>query len=77
MICSERESCNVEKLGCEGCFYRELTKEEMEQWIKDLIKENTELKTQRDYYKREYSLYNKTLEEAIKALTERGDEIFL
>ena len=62
MICTDQ----VEKLGCNGCFYRELTKEEM-----DLIKENTELKTQRDYYKREYSLYNKTLKEAIKALTER------
>ena len=73
MICTEkeRESCEVEKRGCNGCFYRELTKEEMEQWIKDLIKENTELKTQRDYYKREYSLYNKTLEEAGKALTKK------
>ena len=103
MICSEkeRESCNVEKLGCNGCFYRELTNEEIEQCIKDLtkvrpemlddkglklfktimqildekdnlIKENAELKIQRDYYKREYSLYNKTLEEAGKVLTKNN-----
>lgn len=40
MICTEkeRESCNVEKLGCNGCFYRELTNEEIEQCIKDLTK---------------------------------------
>lgn len=36
-----------------------------------LRKEKFELKTQRDYYKREYSLYNKTLEEAGKALTKK------
>lgn len=102
MICTEkeRESCNVEKLGCNGCFYRELTNEEIEQCIKDLTKvrpemlddkglkffkvimqllderdrlrkEKFELKIQRDYYKREYSLYNKTLEEAGKALTKK------
>lgn len=104
MICTEKErdTCQVEKLGCEGCFYRELTNEEIEQCIKDLTKvrpemlddkglklfkvimqilderdrlrkEKFELKTQRDYYKREYSLYNKTLEEAGKALTKRGE----
>ncbi len=45
MICSEkeRESCNVEKLGCEGCFYRELTNEEIEQSIKDLTKVRPEM----------------------------------
>lgn len=45
MICSEkeRESCNVEKLGCNGCFYRELTNEEIEQYIKDLTKVRPEM----------------------------------
>lgn len=45
MICSEkeRESCNVEKLGCNGCFYRELTNEEIEQCIKDLTKVRPEM----------------------------------
>ena len=45
MICSEkeRESCNVEKLGCNGCFYRELTNEEVEQCIKDLTKVRPEM----------------------------------
>lgn len=45
MICTEkeRESCNVEKLGCNGCFYRELTNEEIEQCIKDLTKVRPEM----------------------------------
>ena len=32
MICSEkeRESCNVEKLGCNGCYYNKPNKEEIE-----------------------------------------------
>ena len=38
----------------------------------NLKKENEELKIQRDYYKREYSLYNKTLEETGKVLTKKG-----
>ena len=42
-----------------------------EQRIKQLEEENAELKIQRDYYKREYSLYNKTLEEAGKSLTKK------
>lgn len=41
------------------------------EYIDYLEQENAELKTQRDYYKREYSLYNKTLEEAGKALTKK------
>ena len=116
MICTEkeRETCNVEKLSCEGCYYNKPNKEEIEkakdfmifykkyclrreianienyetvndgdfvyknievllQYLDYLEQENAELKTQRDYYKREYSLYNKTLEEAGKALTKRGD----
>lgn len=104
MICSEkeRETCQVEKRGCEGCYYRGLTNEEVEQCLKELTEvrpeklsdkalkifkaimqilderdelkqEIAELKTQRDYYKREYSLYNKTLEEAGKVLTKRGE----
>ena len=41
------------------------------EYIDYLEQENAELKIQRDYYKREYSLYNKTLEEAGKALTKK------
>lgn len=38
MICSskERETCEVEKLGCKGCFYDSLSNEEVEQCIKEL-----------------------------------------
>lgn len=38
MICSEkeRETCQVEKRGCEGCYYRGLTNEEVEQCLKEL-----------------------------------------
>ena len=94
MICSEkeRESCNVEKLGCQGCYYNKPRGEEIKNdlaallitypifttmvnnallYIDYLEQENADLKTQRDYYKREYSLYNKTLEEAGKALTKK------
>ena len=96
MICSEkeRESCNVEKLGCQGCYYNKPRGEEIKNdlaallitypifttminntllYIDYLEQENAELKIQRDYYKREYSLYNKTLEEVGKALTKRGE----
>ena len=32
MICTEneRDTCNVEKMGCKGCFYEGITKEEIE-----------------------------------------------
>lgn len=45
MICTEKErdTCNVEKLGCNGCFYRELTNEEIEQCKKDLTKVRPEM----------------------------------
>lgn len=38
MICSEkeRETCQVEKRGCEGCYYRGLTNEEVKQCLKEL-----------------------------------------
>lgn len=45
------------------------SKEKIFEYIEQLELENIDLKTQRDYYKREYSLYNKTLEEAGKVLT--------
>ena len=37
MICSEkeRETCEVEKRGCKGCFYDGLSNEEVEEWIKE------------------------------------------
>ena len=41
--------------------------------IMQIIDERDELKVERDYYKREYSLYNKTLEEAGKILCKRGE----
>jgi hypothetical protein len=36
-----------------------------------IIDEREELRKQRDYYKREYSLYNKTIEEVLKILTKK------
>lgn len=41
--------------------------------IMQIIDERDELKVERDYYRREYSLYNKTLEEAGKILCKRGE----
>lgn len=49
------------------------SKEKIFEYIEQLELENIDLKTQRDYYKREYSLYNKTLEEAGKVLTKRSE----
>lgn len=40
--------------------------------IMQIIDERDELRVQRDYYKREYSLYNKTLEEAGKILNKNN-----
>lgn len=38
MICSSKEwdTCREERLGCEGCFYDNLSNEEVEQCIKEL-----------------------------------------
>lgn len=49
------------------------SKEKIFEYIEQLELDNIDLKTQRDYYKREYSLYNKTLEEAGKILTKRSE----
>lgn len=49
------------------------SKEKIFEYIEQLELDNIDLKTQRDYYKREYSLYNKTLEEAGKVLTKRSE----
>lgn len=49
------------------------SKDKIFEYIEQLESENIDLKTQRDYYKREYSLYNKTLEEAGKILTKRSE----
>ena len=48
MECEEkdREYCQVEKMGCEGCYYNEIDKLKKE--IEELIKE-------RDYYKKMYN----------------------
>ena len=71
MICSEKERERI-KINLENNTIEK--KEDMKniaEYIDYLEQENAELKTQRDYYKREYSLYNKTLEEAGKALTKK------
>ena len=38
MICTGKEwdTCREERLGCEGCFYDSLSREEVEQCIKEL-----------------------------------------
>lgn len=40
MICKEkdRDTCNVEKMGCEGCFYNKTSNEEVEELIEDMTK---------------------------------------
>lgn len=45
----------------------------LEERLLEAKRTNAELQIQRDYYKREYSLYNKTLEEAGKILCKRGE----
>ena len=40
MTCKEkdRDTCNVEKMGCEGCFYNRASNEEAEKLIEDMTK---------------------------------------
>lgn len=40
MTCKEkdRDTCNVEKMGCEGCFYNKTSNEEVEELIEDMTK---------------------------------------
>ena len=49
----EQETCNVEKLGCEGCAYAEEI---------DVLREKVEKLTRdRDYYKKLYLEYTNAL----------------
>ena len=62
----ERETCRIEKLGCEGCYYNsnELLEELKKQnnwayrYILELEKENNKLKTEKDYYLERYKEFN-------------------
>lgn len=42
MTCKEkdRDTCNVEKMGCEGCFYNKASNEEAEELKEITIKES-------------------------------------
>lgn len=54
MFCTEenRNSCNVEKMGCQGCAYN--NEEDMLKTIENLQKENEVLQKERDYFKKMY-----------------------
>ena len=73
MICSEKERERIKINLKNNTIEKQGDMKNIAEYIDYLEQENAELKTQRDYYKREYSLYNKTLEEAGKALTKRGE----
>lgn len=73
MICSEKERERIKINLKNNTIEKQENMKNIAEYIEYLEQENTELKTQRDYYKREYSLYNKTLEEASKVLTKRGE----
>ena len=71
MICSEKERERIKINLKNNTIEKKEDMKNIAEYIDYLEQENAELKTQRDYYKREYSLYNKTLEEAGKALTKK------
>lgn len=71
MICSEKERERIKINLKNNTIEKQEDMKNIAEYIDYLEQENSELKTQRDYYKREYSLYNKTLEEAGKALTKK------
>lgn len=71
MICSEKERERIKINLKNNTIEKQEDMKNIAEYIEYLEQENTELKIQRDYYKREYSLYNKTLEEAEKALTKK------
>ena len=73
MICTEKERERIKINLKNNTIEKQEDMKNIAEYIDYLEQENAELKTQRDYYKREYSLYNKTLEEAGKALTKRGE----
>lgn len=71
MICSEKERERIKINLKNNTIEKQEDMKNIAEYIDYLEQENSELKIQRDYYKREYSLYNKTLEEAGKALTKK------
>lgn len=71
MICSEKERERIKINLKNNTIEKKEDMKNIAEYIDYLEQENAELKIQRDYYKREYSLYNKTLEEAGKALTKK------
>lgn len=71
MICSEKERERIKINLKNNTIEKQEDMKNIAEYIDYLEQENAELKIQRDYYKREYSLYNKTLEEAEKALTKK------
>lgn len=71
MICSEKEIERIKINLKNNTIEKQEDMKNIAEYIDYLEQENAELKIQRDYYKREYSLYNKTLEEAGKALTKK------
>ena len=62
----ERETCRVERLGCEGCYYNsDKPLEDLKRqnkwaysYILELEKENNKLKTEKDYYLERYKEFN-------------------
>ena len=73
MICTEKERERIKINLKNNTIEKQEDMKNIAEYIDYLEQENAELKIQRDYYKREYSLYNKTLEEAGKALSKRGE----
>lgn len=71
MICIEKERERIKINLKNNTIEKQEDMKNIAEYIDYLEQENAELKIQRDYYKREYSLYNKTLEEAGKALTKK------
>lgn len=55
MFCTdkERNSCQSEKMGCDGCFYNK-TDEELIVYISKLEKIIKDLEMQKNYYKKLY-----------------------
>ena len=73
MICTEKERERIKINLKNNTIEKQEDMKNIAEYIDYLEQENAELKIQRDYYKREYSLYNKTLEEAGKILTKRSE----
>lgn len=71
MICSEKERERIKINLKNNTIEKQEDMKNIAEYIDYLEQENAELKIQRDYYKREYSLYNKTLEEVGKVLTKK------